>query len=234
LRLALLLALFLATPALAGLRATYTAPDSPRPLIVEVADNGDARIGEEGAGDYGLLIGGTFHVVGRGPEGRVTVARLADVGAAIDRVTPVFGDTLAFARPPRPRASLTAEAMGRKLVGGRSGTLYAIRGIDQTNREAAAEYVLSGDADLAPVGRALEMFMHASLLPGAAMLGSAAPELIEETRFIFALGTPIDAGGRFRLARVEEAEARPERFALPATPMTVDTLERAMRAGVRE
>lgn len=229
---ALILALFALlvplAPANAGLRAVYGSSEENRTLVVEVADNGDARIAESGDESYGLLIAGHFYVVSR-PNGQWMAARIEDVAAAIDRaMPPIFGDVFTHGGAARPVARLRMEQRGERVVGGRTGMIWAVSGIGGAGEGPAAEYVMSKDADLAPVGKALEQFMHASIVPGAPLLGSAAAELIEETRAIFALGTPIDVGGRFQLRYIEQADIAAARLALPAAPATVDQLLAAM------
>lgn len=225
---ALLLLLLPAGPASAGLRAVYGSSEESRTLIVEIADDGDARIAESGDESYGLMIGGHFYVVSR-QDGAWMAARIGDVAAAIDRVMPpIFGDALTHGGPARPVAQLHVEQRGERIVGGRKGMVWSVSGIAGAANGKPAEYVMSGDDDLKPVGRVLEQFMHASIIPGAPLLGSAAAELIEETRAIFALGTPLDVGGRFQLRYVEKADLGGDRFALPVVPATVDQLVAAM------
>ena len=215
-------------PADAGLRVVYGSSEENRTLVVEVADNGDARIAESGDESYGLMLGGQFHVISR-QNGQWMAARIVDVAAAIDRaMPPIFGDALTHAGPARPAAKLIIKKQGERTVGGRKGVVWAISGIGGASGGQPAEYVMSEDADLKPVGRTLEQFMHAALLPGAPLLGSGAAELVEETRAIFALGTPLDVGGRFQLRSVEQAAIDASRFALPAKPATVDELVAAM------
>ena len=73
----------LAVPADAGLRAVYIDIAKSRQLQIDVADNGDARIGEVGSDGYGLVLGGDFYVVDM-DEGRATVARLRDIAQWVD------------------------------------------------------------------------------------------------------------------------------------------------------
>lgn len=228
--LALLLTLLAASPAAAGLRATYATPGEAAPLVVEVADNGDARIGEAGAEEYGLLIGGTFYMVS-GKPGEWTVARITDIARAVDAVIgPVFGDSLTHAGAAAPKAAIRSVATAKRVVGGREGIVYAVAGLDHEKPDTTIELVASGDPALKPVGRALEGFMNASMIPGAPLLGSAAAELIEETRAIFALGTPLSSAGRFTLTKVETVAVPVERVALPDQPSTYETLVTKMRA----
>lgn len=226
--LALLATVMLAAPAHAGLRAVYGSAEENKTLVVEVSDAGDVRIAESGDSSFGVLQGGQFYVVSRQQDGWMA-ARIGDVAAAVDRVVaPIFGDALTHDGPARPAAKLVTARKGTRVVGGREGQVWTVAGIGGMQEGAPAEYVMSQDADLKPVGRALEQFMHAAIIPGAPLMGSGAAELIEETRAIFALGTPIDVGGRFQLRYVETVTLDAARFALPVKPATVDELVAAM------
>jgi hypothetical protein len=227
---AVILSLAIAAPANAGLRATYRTTEEAVPLIVEVADNGDARIGERDAEDYGLLVGGQFYMVA-GKAGEQTVARVADIARAVDTVIgPVFGDAFTRAGPAAPKATIRTAAKGSRTVGGESGTIYAVSGLDHERPGMAIEVVASDATRLQPIGRALEGFMNAALIPGAPLLGAGAGELIEETRAIFALGTPLASDGRFTLEKVETVAVAAGRVALPDAPSTYETLVTKMRA----
>lgn len=226
--LALLATVTMAVPAHAGLRAVYGSAEENKTLVVEVSDAGDVRIAESGDSSFGLLQGGEFYVVSHQQDGWMA-ARIGDVAAAVDRVVaPIFGDALTHGGPARPAAKLVMTRKGGRAVGGREGQVWTVAGIGGTAEGAPAEYVMSQDADLKPVGRALEQFMHAAIIPGAPLMGSGAAELIEETRAIFALGTPIDVGGRFQLRYVETVASETARFALPVKAATVDELVSAM------
>jgi hypothetical protein len=164
------------------------------------------------------------------------VADIADVGAAIDKmVPPIFGDLLREAAKGAPPAQpLKIASDGSRTVGGRAGTLYHVKGLDQTKPEAVTDYVISTDPSLAPVGQALERFMNAALVPAAPLVGPAVREIIAETRQIFAFGTPIDAGGRFLLDHVETVDVPANRLVLPAKAQTVEQLVVSMQAEQQE
>ncbi|WP_380873217.1 hypothetical protein ACFB49_40090 [Sphingomonas sp. DBB INV C78] len=232
----LILALFallaFAAPAHAGLRAVYGSAEENKTLVIEVADTGDVRIAESGDTSFGLMLGGQFYVVSR-QQDQWMAARTVDVAAAIDKaMPPIFGDALTHDGPARPAVKLDMARKGERTVGGRKGIVWTMGGFGGAQGQPA-EYVMSADEDLKPVGRALEQFMHAAIIPGAPLMGSAAAEFIEETRAIFALGTPIDVGGRFQLRYVEKAEFNHERFELPVRPSTVDELLAAMPKAVK-
>ena len=68
-------------------------------------------------------------------------------------------------------------------------------------------------------------------MPAAVFIGPAAAEIVAETHEIFALGTPLDAGGRFRLESVETAEVPADALKLPGKLKTVDEIVAQMKSG---
>jgi len=218
----------------AGLRAVYIDVRQSKQLQIDVHDNGDARISEAGSEDYGLLIGGDFYIVDV-EGGKATVARLKDVANAIDQVLPpIFKGLFDKAAAAMPKADLKIEAGAAGEAGGRSGRIYYVRGLDSTQPDKATIYLISDDADLTPVGNALEAFMNAALVPAAPLIGAGATELIAETRTIFALGTPIDVAGRFRLNLAGKAAFPAAYFRLPTPPQSVEALVASMKASMEK
>lgn len=218
----------------AGLRAVYLDVAKAKQLQIDVYDNGDARIGEVGNEDYGLLIGGEFYIVDI-EGGKATVARLKDVATAIDAVLPpIFKGLFDMAADQAPRAPLKIEPGEAGSAGGRDGKIYRIKGLDSAQPEKVTEFLISEDADLKPVGTALEAFMNAAIVPAAPLIGAGATELIAETRTIFALGTPLDAGGRLRLNLAGKAAFPAAYFRLPAKPQTVEQLVAAMKLSMEK
>lgn len=221
-----------AHPAQAGLRAVYIDVAKAKQLQIDVFDNGDARIAEVGNEDYGLLLGGEFYIVDI-EGGKPTVARLKDVATAIDAVLPpVFKGLFDKAVEARPKVALTIEPGEPGSAGGREGRVYHVKGLDGANPDKATDYLISEDAELKPVGAALEQFMNAAIVPAAPLIGPMAAELIGETRTIFAIGTPIDVGGRFRLNLAGKAAFPAAYFRLPAQPQSVEALVTAMKASM--
>ncbi|WP_340317323.1 hypothetical protein [Rhizorhabdus argentea] len=222
-------ALLMASTADAGLRAVYIDIGKAKQLQIDVFDNGDARIAEVGSEDYGLMIGGQFYIVDI-EDGKPTVARLKDVATAIDKVLPPIFKGL-FDQPgaAAPTTRLVIEPGETGSAGGRDGRVYRVKGLDSSNPDKPTDYLISDDPELKPVGAALEQFMNAAVVPAAPLIGAMAPEMIAETRAIFALGTPIDVGGRFRLNLAGKAAFPAAYFRLPAQPQTVDQLVAAMK-----
>lgn len=220
----------LASPAHAGLRATYIDPEA-KELTILVADNGDARISESARPDqYGLLLDGHFHIVGV-EDGKLTVARIEDVAAAIDQVMPpIFRDIFTATSSKITSSNFRAEKTGKRTIEGREGAVWAVYGLSEGKPDEATEFVMSDDPALKPVGRAMEQFMNAAIVPAAVFIGPATRDLIADTRAIFALGTPLDAGGRFKLTRVETVDVAHEAMELPSKPVSVETLVAEMKA----
>lgn len=226
--------LFVATGAEAGLRAIYIDVAKAKQLQIDVYDNGDARIAEVGNEDYGLLLGGDFYIVDV-EGGKPTVARLRDVAAAMDQVLPPIFKGLFDQLPDRaPKAELSIEPGEAGSAGGREGRIYHVRGLDRARADRPTDYLISADPELKPVGAALEAFMNAAIVPAAPLIGAGAAELIAETRTIFALGTPIDVGGRFRLNLAGKAAFPAAYFRLPARPQSVEQLVAAMRLSMEK
>ncbi len=223
-----------ASAAQAGLRAIYIDVRQSKQLQIDVYDNGDARISEVGSEDYGLMIGGDFYIVDV-EGGEPTVARLRDVATAIDQVLPpIFKGLFDKAAATAPKTKLVIEPGEPGEAGGRRGQMYRVRGLDSLQPEKPTNYLISKDADLKPVGAALEGFMNAAMVPAAPLIGNMATELIAETRAIFALGTPIDVGGRFRLNVAGKAAFPATYFQLPAPPQTVAQLVAGMKESMEK
>jgi hypothetical protein len=220
-----------AAPAEAGLRATYAQPDGQR-LVIDVADNGDARIGEVGKAEYGLLLADGFYMVSN-EGGAWQAARLSDVAAAIDQVLPpIFRDIFTAGSARKPPAWFRIDAKGERTVAGRSGKVYAVAGMNDGRAKETETFVMSDDPALKPIGRAMEQFMNAAMVPAAAMIGPAAADIVAETRAIFALGTPLDAGGRFTLTSIETVDVPAAATTLPTKPQTTAELVALMKASM--
>jgi hypothetical protein len=224
--------LALAGPAQAGMRATYSQPDGKQ-LVVDVTDGGEARIGEAGQEEYGLLLADGFYIVSN-EGGAWRTARIADVAAAIDQVLPpIFKDIFTAGSSAKPPAGFRIEAKGAQTIAGRAGKVYAVYGMNDARPKEAETFVMSDDPALKPVGLAMEQFMNGAMVPAAALIGPAAADIVAETRAIFALGTPLDAGGRFKLANVETVDVPASAVALPAKPQTTADLVAMMRASMK-
>lgn len=211
--------LLVAGPAAAGMRALYEASGNPRTLLVEVADTGDFRVGEPDAPSYGLGVGGAFYLVAPAADGTTEVIRIEDMAAALDEVLPpafkaLFGAAAANAKPARPPRLVR---IGTRTIAGQAGEVWRVTAGDPPQTR---EMVFSRAPELAPVGTAITRFMESSMLMAAPLFGPLAADMVKEMRAVFALGTPLDGGGMFRLVKAEAASIAPARLALPAEPLT--------------
>lgn len=229
---ALLASAMAAAPAHADLRVIYMNVADAKQLQIEIDDNGDARIGEMGSSDYGLLLSGEFYVVSV-QDKVVTVARIRDIATAIDQVMPPIFKGLFDAEGkaiPSDRVKIVRGDAGS--AGGREGTVYHVSGLSDLQPDRVTDYLINTDPDLKPVGAVLEQFMNAAVVPSAPLIGGGARDLISQARSIFALGTPIDIGGRFRLNLASKANYDPRVFQLPGKPLTVEQLVASMKAAM--
>ncbi|HWW65449.1 MAG TPA: hypothetical protein VNZ43_11855 [Sphingomonadaceae bacterium] len=217
----------LATQASAGTRAIYASDEGGKQLTIEVADNGDARISDGSPGEYGLMLGGHFYIVGT-QDGALKVARIEDVASAIDQVIPPVFKGMLSAPAATPKG-FRAEKKGARDVAGQPGTVYAVYGLNSDKPAEAQEFVMSSDPKLKPVGAAMEQFMNAAVVPAAPLIGNGAAEIVAQTHAIFALGTPLDVG-RFKLTSLESADVPPAKLALPGKPISTEELVRDMKA----
>ncbi len=222
-----------ASAAAAGMRAVYIDLRQGKQLQIDVGDSGDARIGEVGSEDYGLLVGGEYYVVDV-VDGQPMVARLKDIATALDRVLPpIFRDLFDMAAEKAPKAELKITPGEPGSAGGREGRVYRIKGLE-TDVDKDTIFLISSDPELKPMAVALESFLNAQIVPASPLIGKGATELIAQTRTIFALGTPIDMGDRMRLNLAGKAAFPASYFRLPARPQTVDQLVAGMNASIEQ
>jgi hypothetical protein len=218
--------LLIVAPADAGTRAVYDRPDKGT-LTVEIADNGDVRVGPEDQTMYVLLIGNTSYVVSP-KDGKPSVARLVDVAAAFDKVMPpMFGKLFGAAAEATKDIPARIETIGPETVNGRAGIAYRFK--TGPDGEAQPAIVLSQDPALAPVGRAMGRFTEATMLLLAPLFGKATEAMVGDMRAILSLGTPLRGGDGMTLKSVESADIPAARVTLPAKPLTVDEIVRSMK-----
>ena len=217
--------LAMAAPAVAGSKATYEGMPGP-PLLIEVGDNGDARVGATGNEDtYGLLIGNEFYLVSR-EKGTWKVARIADQAAAFDRVLPpIFRQIFSVAADSKANpATLKIVKTGSRTVAGFTGDVYAVTGLDSEKPTDVTEVVATQDPRLAPAGRALAGFNDAMMVMMSPLIGKMAASEIAQNRAMAALGTPLDIKGGPHLTAFTVTPVDAARLALPAKPQTVDEI----------
>lgn len=219
-RLAVLsLTLLAAAPADAGMRAVYHGENEPKVLEVEIGDAGALRIGKPGDPAYAIEREGRFYLVQPGADGKVRVFAVEDMAAVLGEAMPPFFATL-FSEAARanPSPPPKMERAGSRTVAGFPGEVWKVT--LNGNPPNMQEMVFSADPALKPVGRALGRFLESMMLMATPMLGEMAGEMVKEMRSVFAVGTPLESVGRFRLVEAKAAEVPAERFELPAKPAT--------------
>lgn len=218
-----LILLSVACPAQAGTKATYLRPDGGS-TIVEVADNGDARIGPSDGTDFGLLVNGQFYMVQSGHD-RSTVTRMEDIAAAAGLLLPPgFSERLKSADAHTPKHT-NLEADGLATVAGRQGKRFKMRGSDSTDR-----LVVSDDASLKPVGAAMEGVANASVASMAVLFGKEVGEdLLPHIRDMFSRGTPLLTFDGWVLTTAEKADVSQDRVRLPGRPVSLQEASQQMR-----
>ncbi|MFQ3594508.1 MAG: hypothetical protein SNJ63_00140 [Sphingomonadaceae bacterium] len=220
-----LVALVLALPALAadGFQAIYAGQDGQPDIHIEVAANGDFRVGPVSGEQYGIGIGEDFFMVAREGRGRTRVFRVQEMAAAMEQVMPpqfkaLFAEAAKDMTPGElPKMTRT----GSRTIAGFEGEVWRI---SFGSPPEAREVVLSKDPRLRPIGLAMGKFIESNMLMMAPLVGEAAGGMMKEARQLFALGTPIGGDGGFLLKSAGPAQVPPERLALPARPMTRDEL----------
>ena len=218
----LLAALGLASSAHAGTVATYVGQKQEPPLRIEIADNGDLRVGDNDR-FYSLRLGGVSYLVMRTGKGW-EVARLADVVAAFDRTEP----KRAPGGSPPSDAAIRFEPLGPAVVNGRSGTAYRVQGVEM---RSSSDYAISHDPALASVGDGVRLAVERSIVMAYPFVSERMAPAI---RRLFALGTLLEGelgGDVYRLDRVESADVDPARLKLPARPLGVEDIVRRMSEG---
>lgn len=231
LRLLVALIAFASAPVAAGQTAVYTGPEGKK-LTLEINDDGVTRIDAGVAGQFGIHRDGALYLVDTtGPKPRV--ATIADIAAAFDTLLgPAFQQLFEAAAAQSPQTKLTITDGGRRTVNGREGTLYRISGLTGADPAKPAEWVVSKDPALAPVGRAFGAFLESGVVLARPFIGRESASIVADMRAAFALGTPLDVPGSFTLASVNPTKFAPERFALPAAPTPRAEIIEEMRVGI--
>ena len=226
--LAFLVLLVAASPASAGTRAVYSSLKDRSLIQIEVADNGDMRVGVPGSKTYMLLIGGEPYLIWNWPTG-TEVMRRSDFMAVYDELNPQPAQAALLERHlSADAAHIRIEPQGAAQSNGRKGTAYLVgAGKDGPNMRI----VISDDPTLAPVGRGLTELLetlYGMMRPRLGAKAAAIPVTRQLLARFLALGALIDSPF-FRLETVEAVTIDPQRLALPARPLSRDEIVRKMK-----
>lgn len=239
---AALLALW-ASPAAADVTARYVAgANAALAMTVEVNDRGDSRtsMGNQGAV---LTVNGETYLLMADLAGTFAV-RQEDVFALFAaQARAMTSDIAAGPAAAAPPDRSVAVRQGSEVVGGRTGTIWAVRspgeesaarpgGRARPGEGGGIDFVVSSDPDLAPVGRVLARQLGASVDGMNRMIGPGWGRFGAAMRSIFERGTVIRFGRLLRLESVATGPVPADRFALPETVFSRE--QYAARMGLSE
>jgi hypothetical protein len=200
-------------PARADVSGTWRDESGAVSMIVEAADNGNARLEFVGRPYYLLIRGGEVYMVFTTQPG-ILVARLADLERMVAERFPNLALSLDIVR--------TGDLVdrGQANVQGRTGTAYhlVVNGVAASQ----AAVTISRDPTLAPL--APPFLRQIDLSIALIRIGNrAVPPSVLRLREILAGGAPLTFAGS-RLDRVATTRIDPKRFALPVLPQSYEQL----------
>lgn len=227
------ISLLAASPAWADVSARYAAGDNERSLItIEVNGRGDARMFTDNQ-SASVIRNGVGYLI-RSDRRGTYVAREEDWTAIqIEHARDLRSRGLLRFPPAAAAGSSLAEPGyrvargGSEIVGGRRGRIWLLRGRRGRAGDRTFDYVVSTDADLAPLGRFLawlnapsspsrEQWADAGFADGDAFRDGGAS--------IFERGTVIRVGRTMRLESVDTHPVPASEFVLPSPPLTREQL----------
>jgi hypothetical protein len=225
--------LSLAGTAQAGHRLTYLSDDAP--MVIDLADNGDARmdLGELG---YGLMLGGKLYWVVKAGKTWAVVTLTDFMAAAEEAGIRDLGLLLGEDSDPVTFLpdGLRIEPAGTQTVAGQIGKAYRVYGLPDLDPGEAAIFVMSDAPLFAPVSRLFKQLMLVVPWITSAGVDTAYRQQMAAMRAILALGVPLDSGGNARLQKIETVNVSPATLRLPAKPLTraqIVTELKALRGG---
>lgn len=189
-------------------------------MTIEINERGDLRYQLSDQALYGLVIDGVDYVVKRGPTG-LYVIRIEDMvaAAAASNAATISKLSEEIAKAPNESFFDFIEN-GAVEVNGRSGTGYAMKQEDGSPGLFNI-LVISDDPKLAPLGAAFaQQFRSSMRMAGGFGLGnvegpfSGVIEVIDK-------GAILSFSG-MELSEVDFDPIDPQRFALPAEPITLE------------
>lgn len=221
------------TPAEAGVHAIYRIQGEAQPLMVDVADNGDASFMQVEGDVRVVVIGDHAYAVAEGEDGPFA-ARFVDVAAALQRTGPPAIDADLTRKEQADIArdiDLVAVPVGPRTVRGVAGTAYRLTAGKGARVEGPDTLVMTRASELAPIGRALGIALNES---GGifALFDRIGPHLARWMRTfanVATLGAPVSFLGLIELQSAEQRRIPAETIALPSAPISVDMLAKRVR-----
>ncbi len=221
----ILIALALPHTAHADLSARYDtkfpgSDDVLETMTIEINERGDLRYQVSDDALYGLVVDDVSYLVKRTPDG-LYVVRAEDMIAAITAAKTDLIEKLSEGLANAPTESLlNFVENGPVVVGGRSGIGYAQKQGDGSLGPVNA-FAISDDPKLAPLGAAFAQQFLTSLSWSDRTGLNAIPKQFSAFTAIIEKGAVLSFGG-MELSEVSFDPIDPERFALPAEPITLE------------
>ena len=219
---AAILALLAASPAAADVTARYVSgTNMPMALTVQVNDRGDSRLAM-GNQMAVLILDGVTYIVMADLSGTFAVRQEDMLAVMAEQFRAMSGEVPM--PPPEPDAEPRYQVIerGTEVVGGRSGTVLALRASGQED-QPGLDFVVSRDPDLAPVGRAIARQyagqaegMRAMMMPALGTRG----DYFTALQTIFERGAVIRMGRLMRLDAVDDRDLPDSLFTLPSAPLS--------------
>ncbi|HSG33663.1 MAG TPA: hypothetical protein VLA37_03950 [Sphingomonadaceae bacterium] len=216
-----------ATPAWADVAGRYETIDEnsffKMEMTVEADSAGNVRVQMARQASCYLLLDGELYVIGRDTSG-IIVTRLEDAVAAVTEAAQQMGFDDSFLQDEPEPSVPTFVAMGEETVGDRKGTAYGMAGADGSE-PLRADFVISNDPRLAPLGKALAD-LQKSMKPSTSAFGRVSIALGRMTDEMVAV---LEQGAPIKMTQLELTDFSldaidPERFRLPAEPLTLEQL----------
>ncbi|RYY23325.1 MAG: hypothetical protein EOP62_20455 [Sphingomonadales bacterium] len=212
-------------PALADVTARYSTGKDV--LLVEIDDNGNARVGIDG--QFGLIRrDGTDYAVMIGADGETRVVELAELIELMGGANKASAGT---ANPAIERANFLLIAKGEATVAGRVGVIWSF-GPEKENDGRPGEMlevVMSADPTLAPIGTLLRRMMG-TLQPFVAMIVPEASGFYPKAVELAAKGAPLRVA-KIELQSIDTADIAAARFDLPAPVISAAEFAATMGSG---
>jgi hypothetical protein len=208
-------------PAHADVTAHFVAGGGSARMTIAVNDRGDSRI-TQGDEVSLLTVGGADYLLGTDRFGTFVARKEDFVAVQAEAARAARGPDQPAPQADGDSAQWTLRPVrgGSETVGGRTGIVWTLRDSQGRPDLLGAVYVISTDADLAPVGRVSARWMTEAMTAAEQRGDTDLNGHNEGVRAIYAFGTVIRQGGDFALESVDTNPIPASEFALPSAPLS--------------